>query len=422
MKVWFKLFIGALLGLIAGFLLPQDNQSIYDALSWLEQLALQIGRYSLVPVLAFSLMIAVYEVRQERRMWRLVFQSIGIILISGLFIIGLGILVTIIFSPARIPILIEGQKESLSLDIGKAILELFPSNMFTALSGGTTQETSAAGNSGGVYLLPVWLFAALFGAAFSYDRVYSKSVVSLVDSLSRIFYYLLTFFSEILGIVFIFLGAFWAVRFHKVLNVAVFKELMILLGVYGVILCFVILPLFLYMLKPKVNPWKQVYGALGPAIAGFFSGDIHFTLPLLIRHAKENHGVQRRANAIVLALFSSFGRAGSSTVAAMSFIVIIKSYSSLGISVVDLLTILLFAWLISFLLARHSINGTYVALAVLCSWYGKGFEAGYLIVKPIAFYLGSVATLIDVVVMSLSTYIIGTLNGYQEERETRHFI
>jgi Na+/H+-dicarboxylate symporter len=422
MKGWFKLFVGAFLGLLAGFLLPQDNQSIYDALSWLEQLALQIGRYSLVPVLAFSLMIAVYEVRQEHRMWKLVFQSIGIIVVSSLFIIGLGILVTIIFSPARIPILIEGQKESISLDIGKTILELFPSNMFTALAGGGILETSTAGNSSGVYLLPIWLFATFFGAAFSYDRVHSKSIISLVDSLSRIFYYLLTFFSEILGIVFIFLGAFWAVRFHKVLNAAVFKELMILLGIYGIILCFVILPLFLYMFKPKVNPWKQLYGALGPAIAGFFSGDIHFTLPLLIRHAKENHGVQRRANAIALALFSSFGRAGSSAVAAMSLIVIIKSYSSLGLSAVDLITILLFAWLVSFLLPRHSINGAYVALAVLCSWYEKGFEAGYLILKPIAFYLGSIATLIDVVVMSLSTYVIGKLNGYQEEQETRHFI
>lgn len=109
-------------------------------------------------------------------------------------------------------------------------------------------------------------------------------------------------------------------------------------------------------------------------------------------------------------------------VAAISLIVIIKSYSSLGISAGDLVTIMFFAGIISLLLPRYPGNGAYIALAVLCAWYGRGFEAGYLILKPIAFYLVSIGTMIDVMVASLGTYAVGVLSHFQQERETRHFI
>jgi len=411
MKVWIKLLIGSLLGLMLGFVVPQDNLTIVGAIEWLAKLAIQIGRYSLVPTLAFSLVIAIYELRQDKEMWPLVFRTLGIIVVSTVFIIGSGMLITLVFPPARIPILIEGQKESISLDIGQGILKLLPSNMLASLV------------TDGEFLLPVWIFAIFLGAGFSYDRVYTKPVISLVDSLSRIFYYIAIFFSEVLGIFMICIGAFWAIRFQTALKAQVFRDIIVLLAVYASLLCFVILPLFLYILGGKrSNPWKQLYGALGPAIGGLFSGDLNFTLPLLIRHAKENHGVQRRANALSLVLFSTFARAGSAMVAAISLIVIIKSYSSLGISAGDLLTILLFAGIISVLLPRHPGNGAYVALAVLCGWYGKGFEAGYLILKPIAFYLVAIGTMIDVMVASLGTYAVGVLSGFQQERETRHFI
>lgn len=411
MKVWIKLFIGSLLGLFLGYVVPQDNPAIMSAIEWIAKLAIQIGRYSLVPTLAFSLVIAIYELRQDKEMWPLIFRTAGIIVASSVFIIGSGMLVTLLFPPARIPILIEGQKESLSLDISQGILQLLPTNMLASLV------------TDGEYLLPIWVFAIFLGAGFSYDRVYTKPVIGLVDSLSRIFYYIAIFFSEILGIFMIFIGAFWAVRFQSAIKAQVFWDIIVLLAIYGVLLCFVILPLFLYFLGGKrSNPWKYLYGALGPAIAGFFSGDLTFTLPLLIRHAKETHGIQRRSNAPSLVLFSTFARAGSAMVAASSLIVIIKSYSSLGISAGDLFTIMIFAVAISVLLPRHPGNGAYIALAVLCSWYGKDFEAGYLILKPIAFYLVAIGTMIDVMVASLGTYAVGVLSGFQQERDIRHFI
>jgi Na+/H+-dicarboxylate symporter len=410
MKVWIKLLVGSILGIILGFLLPTGNPQLLSALAWMEKLAINIGRYAVVPILVFSLTIAIYELRQDGQFWKLVFKNLLVVAGASLFVVVSGILVTLVFQPARIPILIEEQLETIGLGIAENIVDAFPPNMFSALV------------SGGIYLFPVYVFAFFFGMGLSYDRNYTKPVLSLMDSLSRVFYHIASFFSEVFGFILIVLSCYWAIRFHAALRADIFKSLILLLAVFSLILGLVILPLFLYLLRPKVNPWKVLYGSLGPALAAFFSGDINFPLPVLMRHTKENFGVRRRSNAVSLSLFSTFCRAGSAMVAAVAFIVIIKSYSSLGITVLDILSIGIRTFVISFLLARHPGDGAYVALAVLCMGYGKGFEAGYLILKPLAFYLVAVGSFLDIIICSFATYAVAHTNGFVEEKNLVHFI
>ena len=410
MKVWIKLLVGSILGITLGFLLPQDNQALISALAWLEKLALGIGRYAVIPVLVFSLTIAIYELRQDRQFWPLVFKNCLLIIGTSIFVIFSGVLATLVFKPSRIPILIEEQLDAISLNTAENIRDLFPANMFSVLAGE------------GSYLFPVCVFAFFLGMGLSYDRNYTKPVIALADALSRIFYHVASFFSEILGFIMIVLSCYWAVRFQGVLRADVFRDLVILLGVFSLALGFGILPLLLYFLKPNVNPWAVLYGSIGPAIAAFFSGDINFSFPVLLRHTKENFGARRRSNAVSLTLFTTFCRSGSAMVAAAAFIVIIKSYSSLGITTLDVLSISIRAFGISFLLARHPGDGAYTALAVLCLGYGKGFEAGYLILKPLAFYLVAIGTFLDVIIASFATYTIARMNGFSEEKNPGQFI
>jgi Na+/H+-dicarboxylate symporter len=410
MKIWIKFLIGALLGMILGFLLPVDNEGIRNIFAWLEVLSIRIGRYTLVPILIFSLTIALYELRQDGLFWRLFFSSLLVMLGSGAFVITAGIFVTLAFPPARIPIVAEEQMEAISLHLPESIMELFPSNMFSAMI------------NNGIFLLPIGVFVFFFAIGLSYDRNYTKPLISLVDSLSRIFYHVASFFSELLGLLMIVLSAYWAIQYQEALRTGMFRGLIILLGIVSGILGFVILPLFLFFLKPKTNPWVVVYGSLGPALAAFFSGDINFSLPVVLRHAKENLGTRRRSNTVTVTLFSIFGRAGSAMVATIAFIVIIKSYSRLGITLGDVFSIGIRALLISFVLFQHPGSGAYTALAVLSMDYGRGFEAGYLILKPLAFYLIAVGTFLDVMIMSLATYTLAKISGFQEEKSLRHFI
>ena len=411
MKVWIKLLIGCALGITIGFLLPAENASAASALQWLEKLAMGMGRYAVIPVLVFSLTIAVHELRQNDRFWSMVFKNILLIIAFSIFVIFSGITVTLFFTPGRIPIETVEQIETLNLYTAENIMDIFPSNMLSVLTGS------------GVYLFPVCVFAFFLGMALTYDKNYSKPVISLIDSLSRVFYHVASFFTEILGFIIIVLSAYWAVRFSGVLQAKVYKDLIVMLGLFSVILCFGILPLFLYFLRPKVNPWLVLYGSLGPALTAFFSGDINFTIPVLQRHLKENFSIRRRSGALSMALFSTFCRCGSAVTAAAAFIVIVRSYSFLSINTMDLLSIGLRALAISFLLARHPGEGAYIALAALCMGYGGGeYRAGYLILKPLAFYLIAIGTFIDVMLNAFGSYIIARTNRFIDEKEEKNLV
>jgi Na+/H+-dicarboxylate symporter len=404
MRVWVKLLIGSILGITLGFLLP-EGQRLMEALVWVEQFTLRVGRYVVVPMLVFSLTVGIYELRQDRQFWPLVLKNCILILGISAFVISVGVLVASIIQPVRIPVFAEEQLEKIGLDIAGNITDLFPYNLLSVLA------------CVGIYLFPICIFAFFFGMGLSYDkRSYSKPVISLVDSLSRVFYHIVLFFIEILGFMLIVLSCYWTVQFRDVLRADIFKDLMLLLGILVAVLAFGILPLFIYFLRPKSNPWAVLYGSLGPAITAFFSGDINFTLPVLLSHAKENFGVQRRSNTVTLALFSTFCRAGSAMVAIVSFIVIYKSYSRLGISSTEIFALGAHALAISFLLARHPGDGAYIALAVLCIGYGRSFETGYLILKPLAFYLIAVGTFLDVVIASFASFAIARISGFIGEK------
>jgi Na+/H+-dicarboxylate symporter len=410
MKIWIKLLFGALIGVAAAQFIPSGDQRIAAALMWLEELALRIGRYTLVPLMVFSLSIAVHELRQEGRFWSLVFRSFLFIAAAGLLTTGAGLALTRLFPLGRVPVHMEEDLGIISLDTPGSILALFPSNMFQALTGD------------GVYLFPACVFAFFLGMGLSCDRSFAKPVITLIDSLSRVFYHITVFFSEILGFVMIVLAAYWALRFKDLLREEVYTQLIVFLGFFSLAFCFIILPLFLYLLRPKVNPWAVLYGGLGPAIAAWFSGDINFTLPVLLRHGRENSGARGPSNTVTFALFSIFGRAGSAVTAAIAFIIILKSYSRLDIPLAVSVFIGLRALIISFFLAGHPGDGAYTVLALLCLGYGQGFEAGYLFLKPLAFYLAAIGTFLDVMIAFLSSFAVSRISGYQEDKSPRHFI
>ncbi|MDR2518376.1 MAG: cation:dicarboxylase symporter family transporter [Spirochaetaceae bacterium] len=400
MKVWTKLLAGSLLGALLGWFLPHGHETIGAVLSWLAETGVKIGRYMTAPMLVFSLAIAVYELRQDGLFWKLVFRSFFVMLLTAFFVVLTGVTVIYLAPTIRIPILTGEQAPMVSMNPLEAISDLFPMNILAI---------------DGAYFFPLWVFAFFLGMGLSYDRTFTKPVITLLDSLSRIFYYIGSFFAEILGLVMIALSAYWAIRYHGALQEELFQSVMALLAVLSGILGFVILPVFFCFFGRRRNPWAVLRGALGPALAGFFSGDINFAVPLVIHHAKEHLGVRRRVNAVTIPLFATFGRAGSAMVAAIALVVVIQSYSSLKLDLFpDILIIGLEGAVLSLLLARCPGDAAYTALAALCIHYGKGFEAGYLILKPLAFYLIAAGTFLDVMIAAFATYTIAHMNGLPE--------
>lgn len=118
----------------------------------------------------------------------------------------------------------------------------------------------------------------------------------------------------------------------------------------------------------------------------------------------------------------TFGRAGTAMVSATVFIVILSSYSSLGIGSSTIGWMLLFIPASALLLGAAPGLGPLSAIAFLCAAYGRGFESGYILVVPVAFPLMAMGAFLDVGVQGIITTLLAGHEGMSVEKTARHFI
>ena len=409
MKIWLKYLIGIALGVTFALVAGTENTLFVKAADFLSKAAIQFGRYALYPAVFFGFTLSIFELRENRSLFKLAIITSLIICATALLLSFTGLISVLIHTPARIPIFVEGISDVQVLGITESLLQMLPSSSFEAIVNGT-------------YILPLCIFGGFAGAGCAVDKNIAKPTITLIDSLARISYAVLVFFVDMLVFGMVAVSAYWVIKFHAILLTAVFADFVILLLTDLLIVALIIYPALLKILCRDINPYRVLYASLAPILAAFFSQDTHVALTVLLRHSNESLGVRRRISSVALPIFSIFGRAGSALVITVSFIVILKSYSSLNIGVKDMFWLVGTASLFSCLLGRFPAGGSYIALASVCMLYGRGFESGYLILQPIAFFIGSVAAAINALTAITGTYIAAYRFNMTGRKDLRFFI
>jgi Na+/H+-dicarboxylate symporter len=409
MKIWMKYLLGAILGLIVALVLPIDDAGLRGILSFLFELSIRIGRYILLPLVLFSVPVAVFELNEDGEFWRSLGRSL-VVLVAGVAALTLvGIVVAAIVHPARIPL--EGDAAGTITAIGfrELFLAVFPESPFAVLASGQ-------------FLLPVFVLSILLGLAFSHDRPATKPVLILFDSLSRIFYQINSFFVEFLGVLVIAVTAFGVLSLRSMPRPEIFRPLLTTVAIEVLAVAFIVIPAFVWFFGGRKSPWKILYGLLAPSIAALVSGDVYFPFGVLAKHSKESLGIRRRDNMLSLPLAFIFGRAGTALVTSTSFIVVLSSYSNLGVTFGNFLTILVAVPLVTLLLGASPGRGALSALVSLCALYGKGFENGYLIVAPVALPLVAAGAFLDTLWAGCAALVLARKSGHVQEKESRFHI
>lgn len=393
MKLWIKYLIGCLLGFLAATVIPADILQSKGILDFLTTLSINAGRYVLIPLLLFSVTIAVCKLRETKQLLRVaVLCVVGIVLSTVLFT-GIGVASVLLVKLPRIPISIDRITETVSFDIKDMILKLFPVNAFDALRDGS-------------YLLPLLVFAGFAGAGCAADKSIAKPMVSVFDSLSGVCYIVLHFFTDMIAIGLIAISCSWAITYRELYASGTFNSLFLMLLVDFLIIAAGIYPLLLWLICKEKHPYKVLYASIGPIISAFFTGDTNFALITALRPVKESLGVKRRVGTVVQPVFAIFARGGAALTTTVSFVLILRSYSSMGISADDIMWICGMSILLSFILGTSTTGGTYTSIMLMCSMYGRGKEAGYLLLKPAMPVICAFAAAIDVVTMVFASYII----------------
>jgi aerobic C4-dicarboxylate transport protein len=409
MKIWMKYLVGALVGAALALVAPFDDQGLRGTLDFLFELSIRIGSYALLPLILFSTPVAVFELNEDKEFWRLLGKTILLLFAAVAAMALLGVGVAAALKPTRIPLVAEAASAAKPSGMREFLLALFPSSPFEALDSGR-------------FILPSFFLAVIVGLALSHDKAVTRPVIGLCDSLSRIFYQINSFLAEFLGALLIAITARNALELRSTPSSEIFGSLLLAVGIEVAVAALVVLPAVLYFLGGKKNPFRTLYGLLAPSLAALVSGDLYFPLGSLFKHAKESLGARRRSNALTIPLAAIFGRAGTTLVASTVFIVVLSSYSSIGVSFSSILWIVVAAPLTTLLLGSSPGKGATAALMSLCALYGKGFENGYLIAAPVALPLAAMGAFLDALWAGCASLLLARKEGTAQEKETRFYI
>lgn len=409
MKIWIKYLIGIVLGILAAVILPLENRFTSETVNFLSELAIRFGRYTLLPTMFFGAAISVFKLRTRGKFWSASLWIVVVLVATAIALTLVGLISILIVRLPRIPIPTGKVSEVASISLQELIFNLLPFSGFQSLIDG-------------VYLLPALVFAALAGAGCSVDISDSKPTVTLLDSLARVSYSVMTFFVDMLAVGMIAISCYWMIDAMTVFSAGLYLPLIIMLLIISLLVICLLYPLALRFSCPGTRSIRVLYASICPILVAFFSGDANLTLPVAMRHGSESLGIRRRVNSVAYPLFSIFARSGSALITAICFVVILRSYSSLSISFADVLWIAITSFGLSFLLGGIPVGGTFVALTIMCTLYGRGFEAGYLLLRPAAGIIGAFATAIDAATTMFGSYFVAFKTKTMEHYDIKHFI
>lgn len=410
MKIWMRLLAGSIIGVLLGAYLPESGGDTAELFSEISAYVVRIARYFLFPLVFFGLITGTTELMRERRLPAVYGKTLGLLLAATAVAILVGTGAVLAVAPGRIPPIFQEAPRGQVPVVSELLERVFPHNLF-ALFGG-----------GGDFLLPFMVPALFIGLALYADQSAGSAVSQFADSASRVFYRLSAFVVEILGIGMIAVAAAVVFDIRGINDFQIFSSLILTVSLAVGFIVLVVYPLLIYFLIDRDSALPWLYAMIAPLITGLFSGDVYFSLPTLERIGKENLGVPRRVGSAVFSLAAVFGKAGSALVATASFIVILRSYTALEITVVQVMWVAVSTFGVSFLLGAVPGSAVLVALAMLANLYGRGMEEVYLILWPAAPILIRLGAVLDVATAGFVAHVVGVTEKMRRRVDPYDFI
>ncbi|TVQ95838.1 MAG: dicarboxylate/amino acid:cation symporter [Spirochaetaceae bacterium] len=403
MRIWIRFLVGSIIGVALGLWLPESGGDTAALFFGLSALVVNVGRYLLFPLVFFGLAIGTYELMQERVALRVYAKTAVLVLASSAGMIVLGTLAVLFLAPARVPPIFQETPILALPTLSQLLFRVFPRNLFGAFA------------DDGNFLLPVAVVGLLLGVVAGRSQRTSEPLIQLFDSAARAFYTLVSWLMEILGIGMIAVSAAFVFELRAIIDFDIFSQLVLVLVFTVGLIIFVIFPLILYFVTDRENPFIWLFALIVPVLSAVFSRDAFFAVPPLLRVGKENLGIPRSVGSAVFSFAAVFAKGGTALVTAATFILILRSFTALGITFGQVLWVMTATFGLSFLLGSAPGSGVLIALSLLSGFYGRGMEEVFLIVLPIIPILVSIGVVLDVI----TTAFVASLVAYSERMRKR---
>lgn len=319
MKLWVKILIAVVLGVITGQIL-QEN-AVY--LRPIGTIFLNLVNMIIVLLVLASMTIGVTSIHDPKKLGRLGIKTLLLYLSTTIIAMFLGIFFGKLFGLGTDLGLSAGKPIQLkdTPSLGQMLMDIIPSNPVASM---------ASGN-----MLQVIVFAVFLGIAINFSGKRGRPLRDFLESLADVMYRLTSIIMEFSPV-----GVFAIMAYVSgSMGLAVFWPLIELLLVFYFVCVLHILIVFCGLIRLAKLSIPPFFKGMGDAMMMAFSTcSSSATLPVSMHCAQQNLGISKNITSFVLPLGSTVNMNGLAIFMAMAPLFIANAYG-IELSFTDLLTI-----------------------------------------------------------------------------------
>lgn len=331
LKLWQQIFLGMILGAIAGFFLKENSQYLKP----LGDIFISMIKMIVVPLIFFSIASAITSMEQSHSLGRIGGKSILIYLFSTAVAIGIGLGLANIFDPS------SGVSNSAmfgnssapaakSISVTDTIVSMVPTNPIKAM---------AEGN-----VLQIIVFALFLGTAVNVAGKKVKKVAHALEEVAEVIYSLTGLIMKFAPIgVFALIG--WVVGTQDPEILKSLVKVVIVVISACVLHAVIVYSIFIGVLS-KLNPITFFKKIIDAQVLAFSTSSSSATLPLTMKVAEEKLGVSKGTANFVLPLGSTVNMDGTAIYLGIST-VFVAGIVGVDLSMGDYMAVVLTATLAS---------------------------------------------------------------------------
>jgi DAACS family dicarboxylate/amino acid:cation (Na+ or H+) symporter len=399
MKLWVKILIALLLGVVSGIIL--GPYAIY--FKPIGSLFLNLINMIIVLLILSSMTLGITSIHDPKKLGRVGIKTLFLYLSTTAMAILIGLVMADVFKPGdglNLPMPTTPIKES-TASISEILLSIIPSNPIAAM---------AQGNFIQIIIFSVFLGISI-NLAGDKGRPLLEFFESLADVMSRMTAIVMAFSPYgVFAIMAWVAGSF---------GVAVLIPLLKFLVAYYLACGIHMLVVYCGMLKfiAKLNPWPFFKGMGDAIMVAFSTCSSSATLPVSMHCAQKNLGISKNITSFVLPLGSTVNMNGAAIFQAMSALFIAQAYE-INLSMQSILTIVVTATLSA--IGAAGIPGTgFIMLSVVVSSAGLPIE-GLALLAGIDRIREMASTVLNVLGDVVCAVVVAKQEGELDVRQYNH--
>lgn len=308
MKLWLKILIGLLAGVLLGFALGPKAEYLKPV----GTIFINLISMLVVPLVFSTMTVGITSIHDPKKLGRVGLKTLLLYLSTTVVAIGIGILFAKLIQPGKETHL--GSDVAVTLhevpSLSHILMDVIPSNPISSLANGN--------------VLQIIVFSVFLGLSINFAGVQGKPLLRLLESIAEVMYKLTSIVMEFAPVG-VFAIMAWVTGSY---GWQVLKPLIeyILANYIACTLHIVVVFGFILIFMAKLNPIRFFKGMRDAMVFAFSTNSSSATLPISLHCVQENLGVSKNISSFVLPMGATVNMNGAAINQGIAALFVAQAY------------------------------------------------------------------------------------------------